>query len=181
MVFAFLLAGSALPASASEEAWRALRQGGVVALVRHARAPGIGDPAGFRLEDCSTQRNLSEEGRNQARRLGSRFAAEGIQVARVLSSRWCRALDTARLAFGPKVEPEPALDSSFGDPEARDPRTDAVRRLIAEWRSQPGVLVLVTHQVNMTALTGSSAGDGELLVLAPDEAGFNLVGRVRPP
>lgn len=176
---AFLLVGLVEPASASEEAWQALREGGVVALIRHARAPGTGDPAGFKLEDCSTQRNLSEEGRDEARRLGAKFEAERVKVVRVLSSRWCRALDTARLAFGPKVEPEPALNSAFADPAARDPRTDAVRRLIAEWRSQPDVLVLVTHQVNMTALTGSFAGEGEVLVLAPTEAGFNLAGRVR--
>ena len=178
-ILAVLLACLSQTATASEEAWRALREGGAVALVRHARAPGTGDPAGFRLDDCSTQRNLSDEGRDQARRLGARFEAEGVAIARVLSSRWCRALDTARLAFGSRVDPEPALDSSFGDDRPRDTRTDAVRRLIAGWRAQPGVLVLVTHQVNMTALTGSFAGEGEVLVLAPTEAGFRLIGRLR--
>ena len=168
----------AAPSSASEEAWRALREGGVVALIRHARAPGTGDPAGFRLHDCATQRNLSEAGREQARRLGARFAREGVSVARVLSSRWCRALDTARLAFGSNVEPTPALDSFFDDQRSRQSQTDGARRLITDWRSRQGVLVLVTHQVNITALTGLSLREGEVVVIRPAEASFDIVDRI---
>jgi hypothetical protein len=115
-VLALVLALLAGPAGATEAAWQALRGGGVVALMRHARAPGVGDPPGFRLEDCATQRNLSAEGRDQARRIGEAFRAQGVAVARVLSSRWCRALDTARLAFG-TVEPFPPLDSFFSERE----------------------------------------------------------------
>lgn len=171
------LAG-ALPASASEAAWQALREGGAVALFRHARAPGTGDPPGFRLEDCATQRNLSAEGREQARGIGEQFRARGIPVARVLSSRWCRSLDTARLAFGSQVEPFPPLDSFFSERDGREAQTRAVRELVEGWRSD-GVLALVTHQVNITALTGIFPAEGEAVVLRPRAgAGFDIVGRI---
>lgn len=164
-------------ASASESAWQALRSGGVVAILRHAHAPGTGDPAGFRLEECATQRNLSEEGRAQARAIGEQFRAQGIRVARVLSSRWCRTLDTARLAFGERTEPFPPLDSFFSTRDERPAQTQAVRRLVADWRSD-GVLVLVIHQVNITALTDVFPAEGEVLVLRPRADGFDLVGRI---
>ena len=164
---------------ASEEAWQALRDGGTVALFRHARAPGTGDPANFRLEDCTTQRNLSAEGRRQAQAIGEAFKARQIPVERVLSSRWCRALDTARLAFGSLTEPFPPLDSFFSGRDQEEAQTQAVRERIAAWRSR-GVLVLVTHQVNITALTGIFPGEGEMLVLRPKPgAGFELVGRIK--
>ncbi|HEY8381965.1 MAG TPA: histidine phosphatase family protein [Microvirga sp.] len=173
-----VLAGSGL---AAEPAWQALREGGTVALLRHARAPGTGDPAGFVLEDCRTQRNLSEEGRAQARRIGEAFRAERVPVGRVLSSRWCRGLDTARLAFGDRTEPFPPLDSFFGGRSAEPAQTQAVRELIAGWRGQPGVLVLVTHQVNITALTGIFPAEGEVIVLRPGGAdGFSAVGTIKP-
>jgi phosphohistidine phosphatase SixA len=152
-----------------------------VAVLRHARAPGVGDPAEFRIDDCSTQRNLSSEGREQARRIGSAFRERGVPVRRILSSRWCRALETARLAFGAETEPFGALDSFFANREDRDRQTRAVRDAIEDWRSQDGVLVLVTHQVNITALTGEVPSEGEILVLAPRAgSGFDIVGRFRP-
>jgi phosphohistidine phosphatase SixA len=166
-------------AAASESGWGALRSGGTVVLLRHARAPGIGDPSGFRVEDCGTQRNLSPEGREQARRIGAAFRERAIRVERVLSSRWCRALDTARLAFG-SGDPYPDLDSFFAERGERERRTRAVRDLVSRWRSA-GVLVLVTHQVNITALTGLAPAEGEFLVLKPDPSeGFTVVGRERP-
>jgi phosphohistidine phosphatase SixA len=167
----------AQPGFASDAAWQALQAGGTVALVRHARAPGTGDPPGFRLADCATQRNLSAEGREQARRMGEAFRMRQIPVERVLSSRWCRSLDTARLAFGELAAPYPSLDSFFSERDRQNPQTQAVRQTIENWRSA-GVLVLVTHQVNITALTGVFPAEGEVLVLKPDEGGFDLVGRI---
>lgn len=164
---------------ASEEAWQALRGGGTIALIRHARAPGTGDPANFRLADCATQRNLSAEGRRQAEAIGEAFRARQISVGRVLSSRWCRALDTARLAFGSMTEPFPPLDSFFSGRDRELAQTQAVRRTVQDWRSN-AVLVLVTHQVNITALTGVFPGEGEILVLRPRSgAGFDVVGRIK--
>ena len=178
-VLLLLACASTGPARAADP-WDALRQGGTVAILRHARAPGTGDPPNFRLDDCATQRNLSEEGRNQARRIGERFRAEGVRVARVLSSRWCRGLETARLAFG-EAEPFPPLDSLFPEKTAREAPTKAVRDTVRDWAGQPGVLVLVTHQVNITALTGLFPAEGEILVLRPRAAsGFDVVARLRP-
>ena len=175
----FVLAGWGHPIWASEEAWRTLQQGGAIALFRHARAPGTGDPRNFQLDDCSTQRNLSAEGRAQAQEIGEQFRARRVPVERVLSSRWCRALDTARLAFGPMAEPSPPLDSFFSGRDQEPAQTQALRQIIQSWRST-GTLVLVTHQVNITALTGIFPGEGEMLVLRPREStGFDVVGRIQ--
>jgi phosphohistidine phosphatase SixA len=174
----FTMTGWMHPVFASEKAWQALKQGGTVAVFRHARAPGTGDPSNFRLDDCSTQRNLSEEGRRQAHRIGEQFRAKQVLVERVLASRWCRALDTARLAFGTMAQPSPPLDSFFSGRDQEPAQTEAVRRIIEGWRS-PGVLVLVTHQVNITALTGIFPSEGEAIVFRPRaDSGFDIVGRI---
>ena len=110
-----ILPGSSAPAANGDALWDLLRGGGQVVLMRHASTEGgIGDPAGFRLDDCRTQRNLSTAGREEARRLGHAFKSRNIPLGRVLSSRWCRCLDSARLAFG-TVEPWEPLDSFFND------------------------------------------------------------------
>jgi phosphohistidine phosphatase SixA len=177
--FLLLFAFCTTPVQAEDEAWTALREGRVVALIRHARAPGTGDPAGFRLDDCSTQRNLSEQGRAQARQLGTAFTNSGVIVTRVLSSRWCRALETARLAFGIHVEPFQPLDSFFGNHAREAQQTSAVKNKITTWRG-PGVLALVTHQVNVTALTGVVPAEGEIVVVRPAADGIAIVGTIRP-
>ncbi|QJE73874.1 histidine phosphatase family protein [Aerophototrophica crusticola] len=177
LILALLLAA---PAQAQDEAkaWEVLRRGGGVAVIRHALAPGIGDPSGFKLDDCSTQRNLSEQGRAQARALGERLRAEGVAVSAVLSSRWCRCLETARLAFG-TVTPFPPLDSFFEDRGEEPARTAAVRDHMKAWDGR-GTLVMVTHQVNITALTGAVPSSGEIVVLGPNpDRSFALVGRIR--
>ncbi|MDI5891058.1 histidine phosphatase family protein [Halomonas rhizosphaerae] len=159
-------------------AWQALAQGGHVALMRHALAPGIGDPGGFALDDCTTQRNLSGEGREQARQIGERFREQGIEVAAVHASRWCRALETAELLGLGEVFPTPALDSFFRDRGEADDRTRAARALIRDWDGE-GTLVLVTHQVNITALVGGGVGSGEIVVVRPRREGLSRVGRIR--
>jgi phosphohistidine phosphatase SixA len=169
------------PAGASEPLWNALRAGGHVVLIRHASTErGIGDPPGFRLEDCATQRNLSAGGRDEARRIGEAFRLRGIPVDEVLSSQWCRCLETARLAFG-KAEAWPALNSNFNDP-AR-PAADKNREALARLSEMPksGNLVLVTHNFNIRDLTGESPAPGEMVVVAPlDAGGFRVVGKLRP-
>jgi broad specificity phosphatase PhoE len=169
LALAWLLAGT--PAAADDEAlWAALRGGGHVALLRHALAPGTGDPDHFRLDDCATQRNLSDPGREQARRIGRAFRERGVEVTHVLSSRWCRCLETARLLDLGPVEPLPALDSFFEHPERRAEQTAAVRRLLGK-PSGDGTRVLVTHQVNITALTGSVPPSGGIVVIRPEANG----------
>ncbi|WP_375459742.1 histidine phosphatase family protein [uncultured Enterovirga sp.] len=183
-LLAFGLILSAVSARAAEggELWSALRDGGVVAMVRHARAPGTGDPAGFRLGDCASQRNLDAAGRSQAVALGARFRQERVPVTEVRSSRWCRAFDTAALAF-PEVglTPDSALDSFFGEREAGPGQTDSVRALVAGWRDRNTALLLVTHQVNITALTGVYPAEGEVVVLRGTAAGVvTVLGRLKP-
>ena len=152
-------------ARADEALWAALADGGHVALMRHARAPGTGDPDNFRLADCGTQRNLDETGRDQARRTGQAFRAHGVVVGRVLSSQWCRCLETAELLALGNVEPFAPLNSFFGD-RARGPdQTEAVRALLADADPDGPSLVMVTHQVNITALTGIFPRSGESVVL----------------
>jgi phosphohistidine phosphatase SixA len=181
MVAAAVLTLAAGASRASEPAWEALKQGGTVALMRHARAPGTGDPPGFDLGDCASQRNLSEEGREQARQIGAAFRARRVDVQVVLSSRWCRALETARIAFGDLVQAFPLLDSFFAGRGERDTQTKRVLQQIDEWRGHRGVLVLVTHQVNITAATGIVPAEGETVVLAPNgRGGADVIGTLRP-
>ena len=177
---AALASAVALPVLGQLPPWPALGKDGIV-LFRHADAPGTGDPPQFRLGDCSTQRNLSERGRLQAQELGARFRARSVVVGQVLSSQWCRTLDTAELAFPGRVQPAPAFNSFFNEDAAQSARqTAAARAVLAAWRG-PGVLVVVTHQVNITALTGVFPASGEgIVVRAAPSGALEVVGRLPP-
>ena len=166
-------------AAGNASAWEALRGGGAVALFRHTTAPGTGDPPGMRLDDCATQRNLDEAGRAQARRIGEAFRAEGVAVGAVLTSRWCRARETADLAFPGLARAEPAFDSFFYERAEGPGRTARARRILLDWGG-PGALVVATHQVNITALTGAFPSSGEGLVLKRSGGDLVVVGRVKP-
>lgn len=159
---------------------RALREGGVVLTLRHALAPGTFDPPGFRLEDCRTQRNLNDTGREQARRIGQWFALAGLRPALVRSSPWCRCIDTASLAFG-AVEVWPALGSPHGTAETvRSAQRAKLLQALAAVSAQPGRLeVWVTHAFVQGAIVGSSTGVGEALALrAPEPGRAELLGRL---
>ncbi len=161
--------------------FNALREGEAVAIMRHALAPGTGDPPEFQLEDCKTQRNLSSRGRIQARAIGERLRAQGIDAARVYSSRWCRCLDTAQmLGFG-QVEKMPALDSFFQDRSKEPSQTAALRDFLL--KLPPGApVLLVTHQVNITALTGVFPQPGEIVVIRHEGgAKTEVLGTITPP
>ncbi|MBU0725380.1 MAG: histidine phosphatase family protein [Alphaproteobacteria bacterium] len=177
----FLLVPGVARAEMTEAAlWDALRQGGHVVMFRHALAPGGGDPDGFRVEDCATQRNLNDAGREQARRIGATFRDNGVRIERVLSSQWCRALDTARLAFA-EPEPFPPLNSFFAGRGDRNRQTEETRAAIAGFTG-PGTMMMTTHQVNITALTSIFPASGEGIVLRPakgSETGFEMLGRLR--
>ncbi len=164
---------------------RAMKTPGAVVMIRHAQTePGLGDPENFRLSDCSTQRNLSQDGRQQSVRLGQWFSRQGLQPQRVLSSQWCRCLETARLAFSSQaaVQPFPALNSFFqghGDRQAqlREARAHAAARL---QQAERGFEVWVTHQVTISALTGVYLAMGELVVAMPDRSGqFRVLAQGR--
>ncbi|HDZ46390.1 hypothetical protein LCGC14_0086930 [marine sediment metagenome] len=169
----------ALPISvqANEVTWQALQEGGLVILMRHSLAPGIGDPPGFERGRCETQRNLSAGGRAQAQAAGRAFRERDIPIAVVYSSSWCRALDTAELmALGP-VEPTPWLDSFFRGRGDQASITRSAQEQIAAWQG-PGNLLLITHQVNITALLGGGVGSGEMIVLRPAGGEVQVVGRL---
>ena len=165
-----LVLGMAGTAAATDSAIDRLKAGGVL-LLRHANAPGFGDPAGFRIDDCSTQRNLSEAGRQQAIAIGAWLRARGISRARVYSSQWCRCLETAELLGIGQVSPLPALNSFFQRPEDRTPNLTALRGFLSAQALQNEPLVLVTHQVTVTALTGVFPDSGEGVVATLGENG----------
>lgn len=178
---AALLASSASVAIAAD-AWPDLNQPGAIVLFRHATAPGVGDPANFQLNNCATQRNLDDRGRVEARQLGDQFRSRKIAVGAVLTSQWCRGRETARLAFGSDaVKDEPAFNSSFRtSAEISETQTAQARAILARWRG-PGALVVVTHQVNITALTGVVPASAEGVVVRPAADGsLKVVGRVTP-
>jgi len=163
------------------ELWQRLQAGGLVLLLRHAATdPGIGDPPGFELAQCGTQRNLSASGRRDAQALGAAVRAHGIPVGRVWSSRWCRCLDTARLAFG-QAEPVPLLDSLFQQDAAHvRTATAALRgRLVAPAAGTN--TVLVTHDINIRALVDESVAPGEVLVLRAAPGRLEVLGRLWRP
>jgi phosphohistidine phosphatase SixA len=171
ITFLALLALPAARAADDGAFWALLKEGGKIVVMRHAQTDaGIGDPPGFLLEDCSTQRNLSAQGRADAVRIGARFRHQAIPVGAVLSSRWCRCLDTARLAFG-RVTPSPMLDSVF---DQYAPTEAAKTREVLGWlagRVRAGShanVVLVTHAVNIDALAGVSLASGEMAVATLD-------------
>lgn len=168
----------AATAGSEQALWDALRSGGHVALLRHALAPGTGDPPEFTLGDCSTQRNLSDTGRAQARRIGERFRANGIDSAPVLTSQWCRCRETAELLGLGQVTDLPILNSFFQRPGQRQPQTAALRDWLGEQDLGP-VHVLVTHQVNITALTGVYPSSGELVVVRSLNSGdVQVIGSI---
>jgi broad specificity phosphatase PhoE len=156
-----------------------LRAGGEVLLIRHAAAPGTGDPAGFRLGDCATQRNLSDTGREQARAIGDWLRDRGIERAHVYSSQWCRCLETAELLdLGPVVE-LPGLNSFYERPQDREPNLAAARDFLKGRPPRGELLILVTHQVTISALTGefTASGHGVLATLGQGGA-LRTVGRI---
>ncbi|WP_296805375.1 histidine phosphatase family protein [Thiocapsa sp.] len=158
-----------------------MQNGGAVLLLRHAYAPGTGDPEGFRLDDCATQRNLSDAGREQARSIGAWLRARGVEYARVYSSEWCRCLETAELlGLGP-VTPLPALNSFFERRGDRGPNLAALEAFLKDQPPNGEPIVLVTHQVTVTALSGIYPASGEAVLMRlsdQDRGTLEPVGRM---
>ena len=147
--------------------------------MRHAQTePGSGDPPNYVLSDCTTQRNLSEAGREQARRIGAAFRARKVPVEEVLSSEFCRCLETARLAFG-KAEQWPMLNSIFENSALNQARVTALKERLGR-RPLQGNVVIVSHNVNISAATGVGPAMGEAVVVAPGEnGGFSVLGSLK--
>lgn len=170
-------------------AWDSLNQGKVVALMRHAIAPGNGDPSSFILGDCNTQRNLSEQGRQQAQAIGLQMKAYGIARADIYTSQWCRCVDTgAELGLG-KTRELPMLNSFYQDRSTAEIQTEQLRNWIknrldpkqfeasSNKQANPPA-VLVTHQVNITALTGVFPASGEIVFVALENNQLSVVTTV---
>ncbi len=176
---AALTSGRLAAANGDDDLWQRLQAGAYVLLIRHAAThPGIGDPPGFRLGVCSTQRNLSEAGKRDARAIGAAFRRRGIPLGPVWSSRWCRCLDTARLAFG-RVEDAPMLDSMFRDSEAAGQAKVRETLTRVDAYAGKGNLVLVTHDVNIRALVNESVAQGEIVVARAVQGKLDVIGRLR--
>lgn len=176
MLFALFIASIAQQVSAKEiSIWDRLQGSnptGYVLLIRHALAPGVGDPENFNVNDCSTQRNLSDEGRAQAAEIGQWLKETKIKILRVESSRWCRAKETARLLEVGQVRLNKNLDSLFKESDiAHHPQTLQIRRAIVAHRDKRGLLVMVGHYVNITALTGSGVESGAGVIVKADKSG----------
>src|SRR5947209_19530695 len=165
------------PGVRAESVWDALRTPGAVVVLRHSYAPGGFDPPDARLEDCSTQRNLDDNGRAQAGRIGEAFRRHGIAVGRVLASPRCRCLDTARLAFG-QVQPWLPLQGALRDADLRQRLVAEIKTAIAAHRDGPP-LVLVTHGSVVSDLTGLNVRMGELVVLRRGGDGAHAVAGQR--
>ena len=160
--------------------WPALRNGGLFLFMRHANAPGGGDPPDMKVDDCATQRNLSDLGREQATRIGAEFRRRNIAIASVQSSQWCRCLETARLAFG-AVDPLPLLNTFFTAPERSDAQTKSLRQYLAALPPVTGNRVFVSHFGNINALLGGGTGDANIHIARRNGAAFDRLGTLTPP
>ena len=159
--------------------WDALRNGGHIGLLRHALAPGTSDPDNFVVDNCSTQRNLSTEGRKQAQLIGTRLRKNGIAEARIYSSQWCRCLDTAELLNLGPVKELSIINSFYQRWERRDEQTQALQQWLINQTLDNTPIILVSHQVNISALTNTYASSGELVIIRlNDNDSVEVIGTI---
>lgn len=167
---------------AADAALSALGSGAIV-LIRHALAPGTGDPPGFTPNDCATQRVLNDEGRAQAqalgRRLGEHLRRSRLSVDALWTSSWCRTRETAELIGLGTPRDQPSFDSILFNRSRAEALTANARRMLLDWKGE-GILVVVTHQLNITGLTGVYPQSGEAIVLKAAGDKLEVVGRIAP-
>jgi phosphohistidine phosphatase SixA len=182
LIFTLIFGATAQTSFANELAiWDKLQGStpkGYVLLMRHSLAPGFGDPENFTVNDCSTQRNLSDIGRQDARDIGKWLERRKIKITRVESSRWCRAKETAKLLNLGKVRLNRNLDSLFEESDLlKHPQTIKIRKQIVDYRSKPGLLIMVGHFVNISAITNVGVASGEGVLVRADSKGvIRVVG-----
>jgi len=181
LLLAGILCFVSAEAGANTRLWSKLHEPGYFAIMRHATAPGTGDPDNFRIGDCSTQRNLNDTGRAEATAIGRSAKAGGLNAARVYSSQWCRCQETARgLELGPVTE-LPALNSFYQRYETRDAHLKSLRAFIADNAGVAEPIILVTHQVTINALTGTYTRQGETVIFRHTGNGATEVVGTIPP
>ena len=156
--------------------WDSAKVGNKIILIRHSKAPGFGDPPGFKINDCKTQRNLSKEGINQSKKIGNLFKENQIKIHQVLSSQWCRCKDTAKYAFG-KYKEFSLLNSTFQSPHDKNEKKQLkeLKNYIENWKGDGGNLILVTHYVIITALTDITPRSGEIVII---DKSFNVLSTI---
>lgn len=169
----FLLSGNA--SYANSEVVNALKEGNKLVFIRHALAPGGGDPENFNINDCSTQRNLDEAGIAQAKRIGKFFKDNNIAIDQVFSSEWCRCKDTAKNAFE-NYKTFDALNSFFSSKFAKnkDKQIKDLKFFIKNWNSQKNI-VFVTHYVVISEVLNSTVNSGTIIVA---DKNFSVIGSI---
>ena len=163
--------------NASEQAWNLAQEGDKIILIRHSLAPGGGDPPGFKIDDCKTQRNLNRKGINQSKKIGKLFKKNKISVDQVLSSQWCRCKDTAKYAFG-NFKEFTALNSTFQSPyNKNEPKQlKELYNFVKKWEGNGKNLVLVTHYSIITAVTNAVPSSGEIVIT---DKNFEVLGTIQ--
>ena len=161
---------------ANNNNWKPAQEGNKIIMIRHALAPGIGDPKGFKIEDCSTQRNLNEAGIHQSKNIGKLFKEKKIKIDLVLSSQWCRCKDTAKYAFKNYKEFS-ALNSTFSPPYDKNEKQQIreLKNFVQQWNGKGGNLILVTHYVVILAMTGQNSSSGEIVIT---DKNFNVLSAI---
>ena len=163
--------------NAAEQAWKLAQEGDKIILIRHSLAPGGGDPAGFKVDDCRTQRNLNKTGINQSKKIGKLFKKNKVPIDQVLSSQWCRCRDTAKYAFGDYKE-FTALNSTFQSPYNKNEakQLKELYEFVSKWEGNGKNLVLITHYSIITAVTNAVPSSGELVITNRD---FEVLGTIQ--
>ena len=160
----------------AKDLWAEAKEGDKIILIRHALAPGGGDPQGFNINDCKTQRNLNKVGIEQSKAIGKLFKKNKIPVDKVLSSQWCRCKDTAKYAFKNYFEFS-ALNSTFQSSFAKNEpkQLKQLRTFINNWDGDGGNLVLITHYSIITAITDTVPSSGEIVIT---DKKFNVLSTI---
>ena len=163
--------------NASEQAWNLAKEGDKIILIRHSLAPGGGDPQGFKINDCDTQRNLNRKGINQSKKIGKLFKKNKVPVDQVLSSQWCRCKDTAKYAFG-NFKEFTALNSTFQSPFDRNEgkQLKDLYSYVKKWNGNGKNLVLITHHSIITAVTNAVPSSGEIVIA---DKNFKVLGTIQ--
>ena len=165
LILSFILSLILFNVQANDINWKPAQEGNKIILIRHALAPGTGDPAGFDIDDCSTQRNLNLVGIDQSKKIGELFKKNKVIIDHVLSSQWCRCKDTAKYAFK-KYKEFSALNSTFRSPhkEKATKQIKKLKKFVYNWNGSGGNLILVTHYVIITSVTDVAPRSGEIVI-----------------
>jgi len=176
-IFTYIFFSNLTAVLSSETIWDEARKGNKVILIRHSLAPGGGDPAGFKIGDCKTQRNLNKAGIEQSKKIGKIFKDNKISIDVVLSSAWCRCKDTAYYAFG-EFKEFSALNSTFSTPyNKNEPRQiKEIEKYLMNWEGKGKNLILVTHYSVITAITNAAPSSGEIVI---SDKNLNVIGTIK--